>query len=98
MKTLLITISTLALMFNNNSDSNTKTVSDNTNLNQIEQTQSENSIEVRACNYEGEIIPSVQLPTFNVIGEKTKLQMKEFFTIGFVYKINRKVMRAKRIR
>jgi len=32
------------------------------------------------------------------IGEKTRLQMKEFFTIGFVYKINHKVMKAKRIR
>lgn len=31
-------------------------------------------------------------------GQKAKLQTKEFFTIGFVYKINRKVMRAKRIR
>ncbi|NQU54484.1 MAG: DUF3078 domain-containing protein, partial [Bacteroidetes bacterium] len=31
-------------------------------------------------------------------GLKAKLQMKEFFTIGFVYKINRKVMKAKRIR
>jgi len=30
--------------------------------------------------------------------EKARLQIKEFFSIGFVYKINRKVMRAKRIR
>ncbi|MDB4584458.1 DUF3078 domain-containing protein, partial [Draconibacterium sp.] len=32
------------------------------------------------------------------IDEKAKLQMKEFFSIGFVYKINHKVMKAKRIR
>jgi hypothetical protein len=32
------------------------------------------------------------------IGEKPKLQIKEFFTIGFAYKINHKVMKAKRIR
>ena len=30
--------------------------------------------------------------------EKARLQIKEFFSIGFVYKINRKVMKAKRIR
>lgn len=54
-------------------DINTKTVSDSNILNQIEQIQSENSsIEVRACKYQGEIIPSVQLPTFNVIGTKTE--------------------------
>lgn len=32
------------------------------------------------------------------VDEKPKLQMKEFFTIGFVYKINHKIMRSKRIR
>lgn len=32
------------------------------------------------------------------IGEKPKLQIKEFFSIGFAYKINHKVMKAKRIR
>ena len=32
------------------------------------------------------------------IGEKPKLQIREFFSIGFAYKINHKVMRAKRIR
>jgi hypothetical protein len=32
------------------------------------------------------------------IGEKPKLQIKELMTIGFAYSINRKVMRAKRIR
>jgi len=32
------------------------------------------------------------------IGEKSKLQIKEFFSIGFVYKINHKVMHSKRIR
>ena len=32
------------------------------------------------------------------VGEKAKLQVKEFFSIGFVYKINHKVMKTKRIR
>ena len=32
------------------------------------------------------------------IGEKTKLQVKEFFSIGFAYKINRNVQHAKRLR
>ena len=73
MKTLIITISTLAIMFNSYTDNNAKTVSDTNTLNQIEQTQSENcSIQVSACNYKGEIIPSVQLPTFNVIGVKSE--------------------------
>lgn len=31
-------------------------------------------------------------------GEKTKVQVKEFFSIGFAYKINHKVMHSKRIR
>ncbi len=31
------------------------------------------------------------------IGEEPKLQVKELITVGFVYKINRKVMRTKRI-
>ncbi len=32
------------------------------------------------------------------IGEKSKLQVKEYFSIGFAYKINHKVMNSKRIR
>ena len=32
------------------------------------------------------------------IGEKSKLQVKEYFSIGFIYKINHKVMNSKRIR
>ena len=32
------------------------------------------------------------------IGEKAKLQLKEFFSIGFTYKINHKVQHSKRIR
>ncbi len=32
------------------------------------------------------------------IGEEPKLQIKELMTIGFAYKINRKVMKSKRIR
>ncbi|WP_319502832.1 hypothetical protein [uncultured Draconibacterium sp.] len=34
----------------------------------------------------------------NKTGEEAKLQIKEFFTIGFTYKINKKVMRTHRIR
>jgi hypothetical protein len=33
-----------------------------------------------------------------IIGEKAKLQVKEFFSIGFAYKINHKVMHSTRIR
>ncbi len=44
----------------------------------------------------------VKFPVFdenNVkIGEKTKLQVKEYFSIGFAYKINHNVMHSKRIR
>ena len=44
----------------------------------------------------------VKYPVFdenNVkIGEKTKLQVKEYFSIGFSYKINHNVMHSKRIR
>jgi hypothetical protein len=32
------------------------------------------------------------------IGEEPKLQIKEFFSIGFTYKINKKVMRTRRVR
>ena len=32
------------------------------------------------------------------VGEKAKLQIEEFITIGFVYKINKQVMRSRRIR
>jgi hypothetical protein len=32
------------------------------------------------------------------IGEKAKLQLKEFFSIGFTYKINHKVQHSKRVR
>jgi hypothetical protein len=44
----------------------------------------------------------VKFPVFdaegNKSGEEAKLQVKEFFTIGFSYKINKKVMRTHRIR
>jgi hypothetical protein len=73
MKALLFTISTLAVMFSSSINSNTTTLSDNYDLNQLEQAHIEKvSIKVNACYYEGEIIPSVQLPTFNVVGEKTE--------------------------
>jgi hypothetical protein len=32
------------------------------------------------------------------IGEKAKLQIKEFFSVGFTYKINHNVQHSKRIR
>lgn len=44
----------------------------------------------------------VKFPVYNdagdKVGEKAKLQIKEFITIGFSYSINKKVMRTKRIR
>jgi hypothetical protein len=44
----------------------------------------------------------VKYPIFNdsgeKIGEKTKLQIKEYFSIGFTYKINHNVVHSKRIR
>jgi hypothetical protein len=73
MKALIFTITTLAILFNSTIDKNKNTLSDTYTLSQIEKTHIENtSIKVNACYYEGEIIPSVQLPTFNVVGEKTK--------------------------
>jgi hypothetical protein len=73
MKTLIITISTLAILFSTTIDNNKKMLLDNAKLNQIEKTKSENaSIKVNACYYEGEIIPSVQLPTLTIVGEKTE--------------------------
>ena len=45
---------------------------------------------------------NVKFPVYNdegtQVGEKAKLQIEEFVTIGFSYKINRKVMRTKRLR
>ena len=32
------------------------------------------------------------------VGEKAKLQLKEFLTLGFSYKISKKVMRTRRVR
>lgn len=44
----------------------------------------------------------VKYPIFDAndvkVGEKTKLQIKEYFSIGFTYKINHNVVRSKRIR
>lgn len=44
----------------------------------------------------------VKFPVYNgegtKIGEEPRLQIKEFFTIGFAYKINHKVMRTRKIR
>lgn len=70
MKTLLITISTFAILFNGNLDSNENTIIEST-PNQTEVMQNLDSPNlVSACYYEGELIPSVQLPTFNVIAKK----------------------------
>jgi hypothetical protein len=33
-----------------------------------------------------------------IVGEKPRLQVKEFFSIGFTYKINHTVMKSKRLR
>lgn len=45
---------------------------------------------------------SVMFPVYNdagtQIGEKPKLQIEEFITIGFTYKINKQVMRTRRVR
>jgi len=74
MKTLIITISTLlAILFSNSIENNKKLLSDNAKLKKIELIKAENhSLRVNACYYKGEIIPSVQLPTLNVVGEKTE--------------------------
>jgi len=32
------------------------------------------------------------------IGKKTRLQIKEYFSIGFTYQVNHKIMKSKRIR
>jgi len=45
---------------------------------------------------------NVLFPIYNdageKVGEKAKLQLEEFITLGFTYKINKKVMRTKRVR
>ncbi len=45
---------------------------------------------------------NVLFPIYNEnevkIGEKAKLQLKEFFSVGFTYKINHKVQHSKRVR
>ncbi len=48
--------------------------------------------------YDDDILFPVYDENDNKIGEKPKLQIKELMTIGFSYKINKKVMRTKRIR
>ena len=70
MKTLLITISTFAILFNGNLDNNENTIIEST----PDQTETMQTLDspnlVSACYYEGELIPTVQLPTFNVIAKK----------------------------
>jgi len=48
--------------------------------------------------YDDNVLFPVKDDAGNIIREETKLQIKEFFSIGFVYKINHKVMKARRIR
>lgn len=48
--------------------------------------------------YDDNILFPVYDADGNKVGEESKLQIKELFTIGFTYKINKKVMRTHRIR
>lgn len=48
--------------------------------------------------YDGDVKFPVYDENDAKIGEKSKLQVKEYFSIGFIYKINHKVMNSKRIR
>lgn len=48
--------------------------------------------------YDDDVKFPVYDKTGKKVGEEAKLQVKEFFTIGFSYKINHKVMRTHRIR
>jgi len=48
--------------------------------------------------YDDNVLFSVYNDNGDVIGEKTKLQVKEFFSIGFTYAIKHNVMHSKRIR
>lgn len=48
--------------------------------------------------YDDDVLFPVYDDTGTQIGKEPKLQIKEFFSIGFTYKINKKVMRTHRIR
>lgn len=48
--------------------------------------------------YDDDVLFPVYDENDNKIGEKAKLQIKEFITVGFNYTINRKVTRTKRVR
>lgn len=48
--------------------------------------------------YDDDVLFPVYDNDGNQTGEKPKLQIKEFITVGFSYSINKKVMRTKRIR
>ena len=48
--------------------------------------------------YDDDVLFPIYDDNDNKIGEKPKLQIKEFITVGFSYSINKKVMRTKRIR
>ena len=70
MKTLIFTLSTLALFINSKVDNN---LSESLNL-ETTTTELSNvtciSGLVKATLYDGEIIPSIELPTLNVVGHK----------------------------
>ena len=48
--------------------------------------------------YDDDVLFPIYNDNDEKIGEKPRLQVKELMTVGFVYKINRKVLRSKRIR
>ena len=48
--------------------------------------------------YDDDVLFPVYNDAGDKVGEKAKLQIKEFITVGFSYSINKKVMRTKRIR
>ncbi len=48
--------------------------------------------------YDDDVVFPVYNDAGDKVGEKAKLQIKEFITVGFSYSINKKVMRTRRIR
>lgn len=71
MKIILFTLSTLTILISGKLDNNLDVNQESTLTSQTEligYTQSPNL--VSACYYDGELIPTVQLPTLNVIAKK----------------------------
>ncbi|MFV0267776.1 MAG: hypothetical protein ACK5HT_11645, partial [Draconibacterium sp.] len=48
--------------------------------------------------YDDNVLFPIKDDTGTVVGHEAKLQLEEFITIGFNYKINKKVMKTRRIR